>query len=192
MFTRIKFGIAMFAMFTMTLFAQGQRSFSLTTEESGTGKFIVHTIDEPDPAQIITQALSLNGTQTAYLQRFLDDRNKEMEIIEREIDTRRQSLERELEQPNPIAFEVGTLMVSIRELESRKKTVNETLQRNLESILTASQKAVLVTIKSAAAQAEALRMTGLLPSEQEHYMFGGTEGKAGWYAGTEYRILSLP
>ena len=65
-----------------------------------------------------------------------------------------------------------------------------TLQRNLESILSPNQKAMLVTIKSASAQAEALRMTGLLPPQQEHFL--GVEGKEGWFAGSEYRILTEP
>src|SRR6185295_15869915 len=149
MFTRLTFGIAMFAMFTMTLFAQEQRSFNLTNQERAVEKFKVFTIDEPDPAQIITQALSLTGPQTVNLQTFLDARNREIEAIERDIDTRRQALERALEQPNPIAFEVGTLTISIRDLESKKTEANVTLQRNLEGILTPKQKAALETIKSA-------------------------------------------
>jgi hypothetical protein len=80
-------------------------------------------------------------------------------------------LEKALEQPNPIAFEVGTLLVSIRDLESRMKAADKTLQRNLESILAAKQKATLEMIKNATAQAEALRRTGLLASEPEHYQF---------------------
>jgi len=193
MFTRLSFGIAMFAMFTMTLFAQEQRSLNLTTQEGATGKFAFFTIDEPDPAQIITQALSLTGTQAANLQTFLDDRSKEIEIIERDIDTRRQALERALEQPNPIAFEVGTLMVSIRDLESKMKAADETLQRNVETILTAKQKATLEMIKNATAQADALRRTGLLASEPQHYQFEHQveKEKSGWFAGAEYKVLQV-
>src|SRR5262245_43692904 len=106
MSTRLKLGIAMFAMFTMTLFAQEEKSFKLTAQAEEDGKFILRTMNEPDPAQIITQVLSLTGPQTSRLQTFLDDRNKEIEIIERDINTRRQALERELEQPNPVAFQV--------------------------------------------------------------------------------------
>jgi len=191
MFTRLTFGIAMFAMFTLTLFAQEQRSLNRTAQAEEVGKFKFFTIDEPDPAQIITQALNLTGPQTVRVQTFLDDRNKEIEIIERDINARRQALERALEQPNPVSFEVGTLVVSIRDLEAKRKVADETLQRSVESILSANQKAVLVTIKNAAAQAEALRMAGLLPSQPEHYL--GGEGKAGWFAGgSEYRILTVP
>jgi hypothetical protein len=75
------------------------------------------------------------------------------------------------------------------------KTADETLQRNLESILTAKQKATLEMIENATAQAEALRRTGLLASEPEHYQFehyqiGREVGKVGWSTdGAEFKVL---
>jgi Spy/CpxP family protein refolding chaperone len=137
-------------------------------------------VQNPGAIEPIVQGLRLNNAQAANFRSLIDVRAKEIETLSAEIQEKRLALHRALEQSSPNAMEVGTLTVSVQELEARWTAIDERFQNAFSNMLTPDQRSTFEGIKAAAKQIEAFHMTGLIgPSKVTHDFVIGTGGSKG-------------
>ena len=136
----------------------------------------------------VVQALRLNNAQAGNFRSLIEARTQEMENLKTQIHEKRMALHQALEQSSPNAMEVGTLTVSIQELETRMTDINERFQNAFSNMLTADQRATFDGIRNAAKQIEAFQVTGLIgPKMMTHDFLIG--GGAGWSKGTFMKFV---
>jgi len=132
--------------------------------------------------ETVVQALRLSNAQAGNFRSLIEARNQEMENLTTEIHDKRMALHKALEQSSPNAMEVGTLTVSIQELEGRMTAINERFQNAFSNMLTAEQRATFDGLRNAANQLEAFHMTGLIgPKMMTHDFVIGTGATKGMF-----------
>ena len=139
---------------------------------------VVYHAGGVEGVETVIQALRLSDAQSSSLRALMDSRRKETGALMKEIEEKRRSLEQALEEPSPNALQIGTLTVSIQELERRSTAIEERFQSAFSNMLNPEQRAAFDGIKAAAKQIQAFHAAGLIDPVMIHHeiMFGSEAG----------------
>lgn len=130
---------------------------------------VVYHAGGVESVETVIQALRLSDAQSSSLRALMDSRTKETGALMKEIEEKRRSLEQALEEPSPNAMQIGTLTVSIQELERRSTAVQERFQSAFSNMLNPEQRAAFDGIKAAAKQIQAFHAAGLIDPVMIHH-----------------------
>lgn len=100
--------------------------------------------------QRLQQNLNLTDSQVNGIKALAENRRKEMESLQQEMQQKRQAMRALMQQANPNANEVGNAMLALKETRQRAKAVQERFQSGVQALLTPEQKNQLSTMKKGA------------------------------------------
>jgi Spy/CpxP family protein refolding chaperone len=87
----------------------------------------------------LQQNLGLSASQMNGLQALEENRLKETETLQQEMQQKRQALRQLLQQPNPNANEVGNATLALKELRGRNREINQRFTSGIKGLLTPDQ-----------------------------------------------------
>ena len=87
----------------------------------------------------LQQTLGLSPSQINGFQALEENRRKEIETLQQEIQQKRQALNQLLRQPNPNANEVGNATLALKEVRERNREINQRFISGIKGLLTPDQ-----------------------------------------------------
>ena len=89
--------------------------------------------------QKLQQNLGLSASQVSGIQALEENRRRETESLQQELQQKRQALAQILRQPNPNANEVGNATLALKELRERRREINQRFASGVKGLLTPDQ-----------------------------------------------------
>jgi Spy/CpxP family protein refolding chaperone len=89
--------------------------------------------------QKLQQNSSLSASQVTGIQALEENRRKETESLQQELQQKRQALAQMLRQPNPNANDVGNATLALKELQERRREINQRFTSGVKGLLTPDQ-----------------------------------------------------
>ena len=88
----------------------------------------------------IQQKLGLNASQMNGIEALQENRRRELESLQQELQQKRQALAQLLRQPNPNPNEVGNAALALKETRERQREINQRFAAGVKGLLTPDQK----------------------------------------------------
>jgi Spy/CpxP family protein refolding chaperone len=89
--------------------------------------------------QRLQQRLNLTDAQLNGLNALQENRRKETELLQQEVQQKRQALRQQLQQPNPNPNDVGNATLALKQTRERKRDINQRFLSGFKSLLTPDQ-----------------------------------------------------
>jgi len=127
--------IVVLVAFSMMVFAQGQRR--------GGPPPAMAVGERPDPTAALKNTLNLTDAQVESIKTLMTTRQQRAQVIQSEIEQKRQVFEGVLNAPSPNPADVGNAAIVLRAAEKKMQAESDWFMVELKKLLTADQQQTL-------------------------------------------------